>query len=151
MRITIFAETIPRHKCCFDLKLCCRSGCTSTSRASRSRATGPRTRSAPSRRCPMLRRRYLAYNLFDGLYRLRRAEVQVGIALRMGVDCYNFAGTLQPAPRTESAYVLPDARRADAVPHVLAQLSAGRGRPSRVAAPNAPRAELMTRGTQQAR
>ncbi|KAJ7750991.1 glycosyltransferase family 32 protein [Mycena maculata] len=51
-----------------------------------------------------------AYNLSDGLYGPRRAEVQAGMALRMGVDCYNFAGTLQPAPRTESAYVLPDAR-----------------------------------------
>ncbi|KAJ7982785.1 glycosyltransferase family 32 protein [Mycena polygramma] len=50
------------------------------------------------------------YNLTDGLHGPRRTEVQAGMSLRMGIDCYDFAGTIQSAPRTSNAYVPPDAR-----------------------------------------
>ncbi|KAF8208570.1 hypothetical protein K438DRAFT_277432 [Mycena galopus ATCC 62051] len=51
------------------------------------------------------------YNLTDGLYGPRRTEIQAGMSLRMGIDCYDFAGTIQSAPRTpDAAHVPPDAR-----------------------------------------
>ncbi|KAJ7202847.1 glycosyltransferase family 32 protein [Mycena pura] len=42
------------------------------------------------------------YNLTDGLYGPRRTEVQAGMSLRFGIDCYDLAGTIQPAQRTSS-------------------------------------------------
>ncbi|KAJ7081326.1 glycosyltransferase family 32 protein [Mycena belliarum] len=52
-----------------------------------------------------------SYNLSDGLHGPRRTEVQAGMSLRLGIDCYNFAGTIQPTVRsTPSAYRSPDAR-----------------------------------------
>jgi hypothetical protein len=50
------------------------------------------------------------YNLTDGLHGPRRTEIQAGMSLRMGIDCYDFAGTIQPTPRTSNAYVPPDER-----------------------------------------
>ncbi|KAJ7644399.1 hypothetical protein FB45DRAFT_295278 [Roridomyces roridus] len=50
------------------------------------------------------------YNLTDGLYGPRRTEVQAGMALRLGVDCYNFAGTIQPAPRTSNEHISAERR-----------------------------------------
>ncbi|KAJ7134294.1 glycosyltransferase family 32 protein [Mycena epipterygia] len=51
------------------------------------------------------------YNLSDGLYGPRRTEVQAGMSLRMGIDCYDFAGTIQSPPHPVSTeYVPPDAR-----------------------------------------
>ncbi|KAJ7457602.1 glycosyltransferase family 32 protein [Mycena galericulata] len=50
------------------------------------------------------------YNLSDGMHGPRRTEVQAGMALRMGVDCYNFAATIQPVLHTSTEYVPPDAR-----------------------------------------
>ncbi|KAF7365477.1 Glycosyltransferase family 32 protein [Mycena venus] len=51
-----------------------------------------------------------SYNLTDGLYGPRRTEVQAGMALRMGIDCYDFAGTIHSAPRISNAPVPADAR-----------------------------------------
>ncbi|KAJ6584637.1 hypothetical protein B0H19DRAFT_1105828 [Mycena capillaripes] len=51
-----------------------------------------------------------SYNLTDGLHGPRRTEVQAGMSLRMGVDCYDFAGTIQPAPRLSTAPVPADER-----------------------------------------
>lgn len=39
------------------------------------------------------------YNLTESLYGRKSTEVQAGMSLRMGMDCYDFAGTLQTAPR----------------------------------------------------
>ncbi|KAJ7126517.1 glycosyltransferase family 32 protein [Mycena crocata] len=50
------------------------------------------------------------YNLTDGLHGPRRTEVQAGMSLRMGIDCYDLAGTIQPLPKMATGYVPPDAR-----------------------------------------
>ncbi|KAJ7698473.1 glycosyltransferase family 32 protein [Mycena metata] len=50
------------------------------------------------------------YNLTDGLHGPRRTEVQAGMSLRMGIDCYDFAGTIQSVPRTSMAFIPPDER-----------------------------------------
>ncbi|KAJ6620707.1 glycosyltransferase family 32 protein [Mycena sp. CBHHK59/15] len=50
------------------------------------------------------------YNLTDGLHGPRRTEVQAGMSLRMGADCYDFAGTIQPFLPKSTAYVPPDSR-----------------------------------------
>ncbi|KAK7048006.1 glycosyltransferase family 32 protein [Favolaschia claudopus] len=58
------------------------------------------------------------YNLSDGLYGPRRTEIQAGMSLRMGIDCYDFAGTIQSPSSPHNtkdasnanAYVPPDAR-----------------------------------------
>ncbi|KAJ6466355.1 glycosyltransferase family 32 protein [Mycena sanguinolenta] len=50
------------------------------------------------------------YNLTDGLYGPRRTEIQAGMSLRMGIDCYDFAGTIQSPSAPSDAYVPPDAR-----------------------------------------
>ncbi|KII87901.1 hypothetical protein PLICRDRAFT_141945 [Plicaturopsis crispa FD-325 SS-3] len=39
-----------------------------------------------------------AYNVSDALYGPRRTEVQAGVPLRMGMDCYDFAGTVRGSP-----------------------------------------------------
>ncbi|KAJ6599010.1 glycosyltransferase family 32 protein [Mycena vulgaris] len=51
-----------------------------------------------------------SYNLSDGLHGPRRTEVQAGMPLRLGIDCYDFAGTIQPAPRNTPSSYLPDER-----------------------------------------
>ncbi|KAI0066197.1 glycosyltransferase family 32 protein [Artomyces pyxidatus] len=38
------------------------------------------------------------YNVTDGLYGPRRTEVHAGLPLRIGLDCYDFAGTIQNPP-----------------------------------------------------
>ncbi|KAJ7725323.1 glycosyltransferase family 32 protein [Mycena metata] len=50
------------------------------------------------------------YNLTDGLHGPRRTEVQAGMSLRMGIDCYDFAGTIQSVPPTSTAFIPPDER-----------------------------------------
>jgi hypothetical protein len=46
------------------------------------------------------------YNLTENLYGRRRTEVQAGMPLRMGLDCYDFAGTIQSATeRTRQGYL----------------------------------------------
>jgi len=50
------------------------------------------------------------YNASDALYGRRRTEVQVGMEMKHGLDCYNFAGTVQPEPRNEVG-PLPDGER----------------------------------------
>ena len=37
------------------------------------------------------------YNLTENVYGKRRTEVHSGLAMRMGTDCYDFAGTIQPS------------------------------------------------------
>ncbi|KIY73955.1 glycosyltransferase family 32 protein [Cylindrobasidium torrendii FP15055 ss-10] len=39
------------------------------------------------------------YNISENLYGPKRNEVQSGVQLRMGLDCYNLAGTIRSAPR----------------------------------------------------
>jgi hypothetical protein len=48
------------------------------------------------------------YNLTEAVYGKKRTEVQAGMSLRMGLDCYDFAGTLQPDPLQD---LLPDQER----------------------------------------
>ncbi|KAI0048283.1 glycosyltransferase family 32 protein [Auriscalpium vulgare] len=38
-----------------------------------------------------------AYNVSDGLYGPRRTEVHAGMSMQAGLDCYDFAGTIQPS------------------------------------------------------
>lgn len=47
-----------------------------------------------------------AYNVTDRVYGQRRTEVQAGLPLRHDLDCYNFAGTVQPlgVPVDQSTY-----------------------------------------------
>jgi hypothetical protein len=40
------------------------------------------------------------YNISEFVYGTKRNEVQAGIPLRMGLDCYDFAGTIKQEPRT---------------------------------------------------
>ncbi|CAK5264153.1 unnamed protein product [Mycena citricolor] len=50
------------------------------------------------------------YDLADGLHGPRRTNIQAGMAMRLGSDCYDFAGTVQSLPRNSSSYVSADAR-----------------------------------------
>ena len=55
------------------------------------------------------------YNLSDAVYGPRRTDVQAGLPMRMGLDCYNFAGTIQMhrddiVARVSRPWVPPDAR-----------------------------------------
>lgn len=40
------------------------------------------------------------YNVSENIYGPKRNEVQSGVQLRMGLDCYNMAGTIRSSPRT---------------------------------------------------
>jgi hypothetical protein len=40
------------------------------------------------------------YNLTNALHGARHTEVHAGMPMRLGLDCYDFAGTIQPAPHT---------------------------------------------------
>ncbi|KAF8800603.1 glycosyltransferase family 32 protein [Phlegmacium glaucopus] len=40
------------------------------------------------------------YNVSEFVYGIKKNEVQAGIPLRMGLDCYDFAGTIKQEPRT---------------------------------------------------
>lgn len=51
------------------------------------------------------------YNLTDAVYGPKRTEVQAGMPMRMGTDCYDFAGTIQSQNKTRpSSPVPPDER-----------------------------------------
>ncbi|KAF8223029.1 glycosyltransferase family 32 protein [Tricholoma matsutake] len=54
------------------------------------------------------------YNLSEALYGRRRTEVQAGMPMRLGLDCYDFAGTIQIHPDDErdrnNGWIPPDAR-----------------------------------------
>jgi hypothetical protein len=53
------------------------------------------------------------YNLSEELYGRRRTEVQAGMPMRLGLDCYDFAGTIQVHPDDEAlvrGWIPPDAR-----------------------------------------
>lgn len=39
------------------------------------------------------------YNVSEAVYGRKRTEVQAGMSLKMGLDCYDFAGTVQPEPQ----------------------------------------------------
>lgn len=41
-----------------------------------------------------------SYNVSEFVYGAKKNEVQAGIPLRMGLDCYDFAGTIKEEPRT---------------------------------------------------
>lgn len=43
------------------------------------------------------------YNATDAIFGQRRTEVQAGLPLRMGLDCYDFAGTIQTQGRRSSS------------------------------------------------
>jgi hypothetical protein len=40
------------------------------------------------------------YNVSEFVYGAKKNEIQAGIPLRMGLDCYDFAGTIKQEPRT---------------------------------------------------
>jgi hypothetical protein len=42
----------------------------------------------------------LKYNVSEALYGRRKTDVQAGVPLRMGMDCYDFAGTIRAEPKT---------------------------------------------------
>lgn len=50
------------------------------------------------------------YNVSEALYGGRRTEVQAGTPMRMGMDCYDFAGTVRAAPKPLSHPISPHSR-----------------------------------------
>ena len=52
------------------------------------------------------------YNVSEFVYGTKKNEVQAGMPLRMGLDCYDFAGTIKQEPRTgqKSQHILPEDR-----------------------------------------
>ena len=42
------------------------------------------------------------YNVSEAIYGQRKTEVQAGVPLRMGMDCYDFAGTIRTEPKDRS-------------------------------------------------
>ena len=52
------------------------------------------------------------YNVSEFVYGTKKNEIQVGIPLRMGLDCYGFAGTIKQEPRTgwKSQRISPEDR-----------------------------------------
>lgn len=52
------------------------------------------------------------YNLSDAAYGQRRTDVQAGMPMRLGLDCYDFAGTIQGKwdGKPTGVYVPPDER-----------------------------------------
>ncbi|KAF8155811.1 glycosyltransferase family 32 protein [Crassisporium funariophilum] len=50
------------------------------------------------------------YNVSDFVYGTKTTEVQAGIPLRMGLDCYNFAGTIKQSPSTRHGSVSAEDR-----------------------------------------
>lgn len=45
------------------------------------------------------------YNVSEAVYGLRRTEVHAGLPLRLGMDCYDFAGTIPPSePRPSPSH-----------------------------------------------
>ncbi|KAG5727509.1 hypothetical protein E4T56_gene12233 [Termitomyces sp. T112] len=52
------------------------------------------------------------YNMSEGVYGRRRNEIQAGLPLKRGLDCYNFAGTIQVHrdDMRSHGWVHPDAR-----------------------------------------
>lgn len=51
------------------------------------------------------------YNISQYIYGPKRTEVQAGIPLRMGLDCYNFASTVQRDTSTPPSAYIPPAER----------------------------------------
>lgn len=47
----------------------------------------------------------LKYNVSEAVYGHRRTDVQAGVPLRMGMDCYDFAGTIRGQRKTPSHHV----------------------------------------------
>ncbi|KAF8627348.1 hypothetical protein AX15_004418 [Amanita polypyramis BW_CC] len=41
----------------------------------------------------------IAYNMSDAVYGPKRTEVQAGMMMRFGLDCYDYAGTVKESPR----------------------------------------------------
>ncbi|EJF59748.1 glycosyltransferase family 32 protein [Dichomitus squalens] len=52
-----------------------------------------------------------SYNLTDALYGPRRTEVHAGTTLQFGMDCYEFAGTVQPLHRSSPPRPIPGDQR----------------------------------------
>ncbi|KAI6124498.1 glycosyltransferase family 32 protein [Pisolithus croceorrhizus] len=53
------------------------------------------------------------YNLSDSVYGMKRFEVQAGLPMRMGMDCYAFAGTVSPPDDDQTSrhhYIAPEQR-----------------------------------------
>jgi len=42
------------------------------------------------------------YNISEAVYGRRKTDVQAGVPLRMGMDCYDFAGTIRAEPKSPS-------------------------------------------------
>ena len=67
------------------------------------------------------------YNVSEFVYGPKKHEVQAGIPLRMGLDCYDFAGTIKQEPRTSRSSSAEDRTqfhtywRVDLVPFGLRQ------------------------------
>ncbi|KAJ3507644.1 hypothetical protein NLJ89_g6187 [Agrocybe chaxingu] len=51
-----------------------------------------------------------SYNVSQFVYGPKKTEVQAGMPMRMGLDCYDFAGTIKSTPRTSHAHIPPDER-----------------------------------------
>ena len=52
------------------------------------------------------------YNVTENVYGKRRTEVHSGLAMRMGTDCYDFAGTIKPS-RSDWDGLVEDGERVD--------------------------------------
>lgn len=50
------------------------------------------------------------YNVSEAIYGRRRTEVQVGMEMRLGLDCYQFAGTVMPEDPKEDQPLLESER-----------------------------------------
>ncbi|PPQ78606.1 hypothetical protein CVT25_010570 [Psilocybe cyanescens] len=48
-----------------------------------------------------------SYNVSEYVYGVKKTEVQAGMPMRMGLDCYNFAGTIKEQSRTHPITHIP--------------------------------------------
>ncbi len=53
---------------------------------------------SPLAGCFDVSRESVLYNVSEAVYGPKKNEVQAGMMMRFGLDCYNFAGTIQPIP-----------------------------------------------------
>lgn len=51
------------------------------------------------------------YNVSEAVYGRRKTNVQAGVPLRMGMDCYDFAGTIRAEPKTTPSHPVPLEKR----------------------------------------
>ena len=51
-----------------------------------------------------------SYNVSEYVYGPKLTEVQAGMPMRMGMDCYNFAGTIRATPHLSGQPLAPEAR-----------------------------------------